>query len=139
MNLKTAERYLRKVLNDGLGLDYEYEYNDDNLLAKHSITINGLKGDVYSAIRVYEDNTVVYRFTFDRIDRTRETLRLANEYNENFLFLKTYIDDEYLQLEHVAFYVSEENLEEYTKGIFDEVIAQNSKKYLKPLCDETYD
>lgn len=139
MNLKVAERYLRKTLNEGFGLDYEYEYGDDHLLAKHSITVNGLKGSAYSIVRVYDDNTVVFRFTFDKIDRTRETVRLANEYNENNLFLKVYVDDEYLQVEHVAFIISEENLQEYVKGIFDELTTDLSKKYLKPLCELTYD
>lgn len=139
MNFKVAERYLRKVLNEGFGLDYEYEYGDDHLLAKHSINVNGLQGSAYSIIRVYDDNTVVFRFTFDKIDRTRETIRLANEYNENFLFLKAYIGDEYLYVEHVAFIVNEENLQEYVKGIFEELIAEKSKKYLAPLCDLTYD
>lgn len=140
MIFRMAERILRRVLNNEFGLDFEYEVNDKgDLIATNSITINGFDDDVYCRFRLCEDNLVVYSFTFDKLQKTDRACRLVNDFNQNCMFFKAHTDGDYLKVQHVAYVLNEDDLEEYTNQVMNSLVSDHVKKYLAPLCELTSD
>ncbi len=140
MIFRMAERILKKVLNDEFGLDeFKYEMNDNgDLIATNSITIKAFDDDIYCRFRLTEDDLVVYSFTFDKLEKTDRALRLINTFNENCMFFKAHCDDEYLKIQHVAYVLNEDDLEEYTTQVMNALVGDHVKEYLEPLCDLTH-
>lgn len=141
MIFRMAEKILKKVLNNEFGLDdFEYEINEKgDLIATNSITIKGFDDDIYCRFRLCEDDLVVYNFTFDKLEKTDRALKYINQFNENCMFFKAHTNDEYLKIQHVAYVLNEDDLEEYTRQVMNALVSDHVKKYLEPLCEMTHD
>lgn len=138
MNLSNAEATLKEELNKKFGLDFEYKMIDGHLEAKNEITIKGFDDGIYCQFRLYESGVVSYCFTFDKIEMTGRVMVLVNNFNANFPFLKAYLENGYLRIDHVVYNMRNEDLGEYTSGIMSEIISDKCKKYLTPLTELTH-
>jgi len=138
MNLKKANKIVEKVTSKVLGLDFTFPMVNGHLEAKSSITMNGFDDDIYCQFRFYEDGLVSYCFTFDKLEESADVLQKINNFNKNVVFFKAYLEDGFLRIDHVCYEMSEKTLEEYTKGIFRQMIAEKTKEYLRPLTALTH-
>ena len=139
MNLKKAKKIVEKVTGKVLDLEFTFPMVNGHLEAKSSITMNGFDDDIYCQFRFYEDGLVSYCFTFDKLEESADVLGLINTFNKNVPFFKAYIEDGFLRIDHVCYEMSEKNLEEYTKGIFRQMINETTKEHLRPLTELTHD
>ena len=138
MNLKKAKKIVEKVTDKVLGLDFTFPMVNGHLEAKSSITMNGFDDDIFCQFRFYEDGLVSYCFTFDKLEESEDVLQKINSFNKNVSFFKAYIEDGFLRIDHVCYEMSDKILEEYTKGIFRQMIAENTKAYLHVLTELTH-
>ncbi len=136
MNIKKAEKTLRKAFKT-FGIDFDFEVEKDHIKATCSLTLKGCDDDIYASFLFYEFGGCQYCFTFDKIEKSTHTLTLVNEFNENVLWFKAYIDDDYLRLEHPVRYMTDDALEEYTLRILQSMTDDDLKKYLFPLTSLT--
>ena len=100
--------------------------------------MNGFDDDIYCQFRFYEDGLVSYCFTFDKLEESADVLQKINNFNKNVVFFKAYLEDGFLRIDHVCYEMNEKTLEEYTKGIFRQMIAEKTKEYLRPLTALTH-
>lgn len=139
MNLKTAEKELRKLLNTKRNLNFEYKYEEDYLNASCSITAKAYKDDIYVSLDVYQDGLITIALTFDKLDLTDYTLDLINKFNTQSVWLTAYVNSKgYLRLRNNIFVGSEKAAVENIDFILDHFLSDKIKEVLSPLSQLTY-
>lgn len=140
MNLIKAKKLLRSAIdnfNDN-DLGFQIEIEDNHVNAKAGLSIAGHDDGVVAFFQVYENGSAFFRFLFDNIDQTLEALQLTEEFNENVLFLKADIGDGILTISCNCPCVTEDSLEDLTLIVLNEIIDDDTTRYLKPLTELTY-
>jgi len=139
INLKNAEKELRKVLNVKRGLDFEYKYENDCMTASNSITCKTYKDDIYVSLDVYEDGLLCISLVFDKINLTDQVIDLINKFNKTSVWLTAYVNNKgYLKLRNNIFVGSEKSAVENIDFILDHFLSDKIKNVLSPLSQLTY-
>ncbi len=101
MELDKVMRGLSKRLNEEMGLDFAYKYENDSLIGTNTLSLKDVHNDIFVRVTVYEKSgKVFFEAIFEKIRKTFETLDLINEFNKKKTFLKAYINNnDYLVLE----------------------------------------
>ncbi len=140
MNLINVKKILRAAIdsfnNNDLG--FEITIENDHVNAKAELSIAGHDDGVLASFQVYENGFAFFSFLFDNIDIDEESLQLVEEFNENVLFLKAEMGDGVLTLSCNCPCVTENSLEDFTIGVLNEIVDDDTTKYLTPLTDLTY-
>ena len=144
MNL---QRFYNLVCNEYRGIEFEIDQdstNENKIAFSCSVTSEQNFDDgVYVRIIAYQSGTLHVFFTFDKLDKNLNNYELLNEFNCNSSFLKGYIDDingkNFLKFHFLSTDItSEDTLCEDVVFAFDQLLADKTLQYLKPLTRYTY-
>ena len=140
MNLQKAVKILSGVFKDWK-LDFEvvHEAGDKRVKATGEFTISGHDDHVFARFSFYESGVSEYRFIFDKLTKTANTLQLVNAFNSETPWFKAFIDDDYLNVSHVVCYMTEDALAEYTERVLSNLVDDDVKEFLVPLTKLTTD
>lgn len=134
MNLKYIEKKLRKMLNEKLGLEFEYEYKNDYLDVNHTITYKDYEGDIYTSFTFYKDGLITICFVFGKMQASNITLNAINNFNKDSVWLTAYISKNgYLTLRNNIFTGSDNSAIENVDFILNHLISDKIIKILQPL------
>lgn len=137
MNLKLLKE---KLLKAGEKVALKVDEEDAKSLAVHSdVTAKDYyPGSIYFRIVTYTSGTLHVFFTFDEVERTYDNLYLINNFNTENPWFKAYIASiegkDYLELHYTAVDLEKEEQVVDTAGfLLNELVAENTVKYLKPI------
>lgn len=85
-------------------IEFDYEEKDDRVIVyANGVTLNNHDDDIRIEIVVNDGQGAIFYAVFDKLEETRETLRLLNRFNENSLFFQGFVREEtqYLVLRHL--------------------------------------
>lgn len=141
MNLKKTVKELNRTFKSwGINFDVNIEKTksgNETVKATASLTLKGVDDDIFANFHFYPSGACEYLFTFDKLSKNAQTLDLANTFNEESIWFKAYIDDEYLRLSHIVFHMTEDKVAEYTDRILTNLADDDLKEWLLPLTDLT--
>lgn len=138
VNLKKAKKVLEKFFTD-YDLDVEYVLSDEKLSAKSAnVSAKPYDDDIYLGIHVYSSGITTFNFIFDYLQKTSQALDLVNDFNEHVFALKASIsEDGGLTICHEAEVVDENILDVVASRVLNNVIDDDTVKYLLPLTKLT--
>lgn len=136
LNLKKAQKIIEDMFKDWLDITTEME--DERLICKADIVAKAYDDDISLMMAFYANGSGYIDFCFDYLDKDEETLDLVNTFNENVLRLKAAIGDNgFLKISYYE-YVTEDTIAQIVKKVFDELVDDDTVKYLKPITEFTY-
>ncbi|MBQ8373980.1 MAG: YbjN domain-containing protein [Clostridia bacterium] len=139
LNLRRLHKNLFRYLNQEMGLDFEYTFENDKIVAKNDLTINGIDDDILAKLTVYQDGLFVLELVFDKLDYSEESLRYLNTFNEDALAVKAYIrNDGYLVLDYTVITLSEDTVIENLRISLNHIVGDKMRDILHALTDLTY-
>lgn len=131
-----------KLLEFGSKIGLQVHEENANSVTLHSqITAKDyFLNSVYCRFVAYASGTIHLFLTFDVIERTYDNLYLINNFNESNPWFRAYItninDRDYLELHYAAVGLTNEQEAIETFGfLLNELLEENTLKYLKPILD----
>ena len=139
MNLNTLKEQLLKI-GERIGLQV-HEENANSLTLHAQLTAKDyFDNTVYLRLVVFNSGTLHMFLTFDEIERTYDNLYLINAFNAENPWFRAYItninDKDYLELHYAAIALEKEEQVVNSIGfLLNELLSENTLKYLKPILD----
>ena len=103
-------------------LDFVAELSDDGefiLISCKNVTLKGIDDNIFVEFLCYKVGASIFRFVFDKIQKTEFTLNLVNSFNMDS-YCKAYISDsDYLTLENFTPIYSEQEFVEHAFGFLN--------------------
>ena len=99
---------------------------------------------MYCQIIVYNSGSMHFILTFDKLDPTLENYELINQFNDNLSWFKAYISEKdsgnrFFELHYAAIGEAyEKAIADAISFLLEELLDDNTMKYLKPIVDKTY-
>ena len=140
LKLNKAEKILNKVFKNygGGGLEFEYEYEENGLVARCDLTLKGCDDGILASFKFFTGGNVALDFYFDHLEANAHTLSLLNDFNNNVYYLKAFISDKgYLVVSAPVEYLNLDTLDETMARVMNEFIDDDVQKYLFPLTELT--
>ncbi len=140
MNLYTAENILQHLFSSHLGLRYTAERKGNYVHAKSDVTLKayGDRGSILLTIDVYESNTLIFNFVFDKLPVNNYTLQLVHNFNRDNIWFRAFIrNDGYLVLAHTGCEVDENTILPYMKGIINALTSDSITNLARPMVSLT--
>ena len=139
MNIKKAKKVLEKFFSDW-DITVEYDLTDERLTAKsRNVNAKPYDDDIFISILIYPSGFVAYNFYFDYLTKNAQVLDLLNSFNENVIGLKASVSNEDggLTITHEAEAVTEDVIDIYTNRVLNDLLDDDTVKYLLPLTELT--
>ena len=136
MDLELVKAILEEYL-EKKNIDFNFEMTDKKLTVSGNLSFEDFGTVGYCSFAFFTSGMAVYSILFDEIDKTPEALGLINKFNIESLLLKATADD-YLTLDYTVYKLHEADIEEYTNGIFDDLLCEDTEEYLKPIIALTH-
>ena len=139
MNLNTLKEQLLKI-GERIGLQV-HEENANSLTLHAQLTAKDyFTNTVYLRLVAFNSGTLHMFLTFDEIERTYDNLYLINAFNAENPWFRAYItninDKDYLELHYASIALEKEEQVVNSIGfLLNELLSENTLKYLKPILD----
>lgn len=131
MNLDRMMITLKRVLKTEYPmLDFDFEDDDQYVMASSGVTLNGVDGDIYLEIACYESGIANIRFVFGEVRRRNIALGSIDRFNRDH-FLWMYLRDD----NHVEVCTNME-LSEYDPESSFEIFIKYAMGYFITLPEE---
>ena len=139
MNLTIVKEQLLKM-GEKIGLKVQQETAQSIELHTQIEAKDYFDNTVYLKLLVYESGTLHIFLTFGQIEKTYDNLFLINAFNSENPWFRAYIanfnDKDYLELHYTAIAVEKEQFVSEVVGyLLNELLSENTYKYLKPILD----
>ena len=139
MNLSNLKEKLLKM-GEKIGLQVQEETAKTLTLHSQITAKEYFLNSVYCRFVAFSSGTIHLFLTFDVIERTYDNLYLINAFNENNPWFRAYItninDRDYLELHYTAVGLNDEMEAIDTFGfLLNDLLSENTMKYLKPILD----
>ena len=139
MNLNKLKEQLLKI-GERIGLQV-HEENANSLTLHAQLTAKDyFTNTVYLRLVAFNSGTLHMFLTFDEIERTYDNLYLINAFNAENPWFRAYItninDKDYLELHYASIALEKEEQVVNSIGfLLNELLSENTLKYLKPILD----
>ena len=139
MNLKVIKEQLLEM-GKGIGLQVQEEKADTLTLHAEITAKDYFDNSIYFRAVIFASGTLHVFLTFDEIERTYDNLYLINAFNNENPWFRAYVtninDKDYLELHYTSVALEQESEVTDTIGfLLNELLTDNTLKYLKPILD----
>ena len=121
------------------GKDVEYEMQPDLLSMVFHAQIGEFDDDVRVAINVYPNGGFLLDYIFDQFDLNVDTCEFINQYNQNVLFFKAFVNEGGF-LEIAATNMESDNEDSVIHKVaflMNSIVSDDNLEYLRPLTEIT--
>lgn len=142
LNLHRIKSELNKLLTKKYTLnDFNFEYEDNRLLANNSLTVKGYKGDVYALVKCYEYGECAVEFIFDKLEGSPTVNTLLAEFNKKSYWFGAFIGSKgYLELRYTVATVT--NTDDFIKNVdfaFSKLVSDDTQAIFGSLTQLTHE
>ena len=122
-----------------MNLTVKYEETADKVrVISENVNLKGHDDDIFVDVSVYSSGITAYEFIFDKLAVNPTTLKLINDFNEKVFAFKAYIrSDGFLCIVQETEPILEDNVCDFTRNVFMDLVDDRTKKYLTPLTQLT--
>ena len=145
MNLRKLVNEINSAWNEKITFKVEYDDENDCVSLRGTIRPKAYDDHVLLSMDIYDkgDHVSLYiDFVFDKLEITREALRLINNFNNESLFLKAQVDTEgtpYLRLVFNNKFIAGEYVLQVIRFAISELVDDDVVEALTPLTELTED
>lgn len=141
MRLKTVQKEIKKVLEVDYEFNVDYDFKDDMLSAKCTITLQGCQGSIFVDVTAFESGSFAIDFVFDKFTVTDRSMELLNAFNDHQVWLRARVrNDGYLTFSHnVVDAVTESNTNSILDFIMYQLVKDENLPKIAELTEYTYE
>ena len=139
MNLKKVLAIIKKQLDKNWdNVTFDYEFDDEKITAKASVTLENHDDDISIFINVYSGGVAEFRAVLDKLEKTPGALDIVNSFNDEHPFFKAFIrEDGYLELTHFIVVYDEKIFKDYVDEFMIRFSRLADDELLKQMTQNT--